>query len=116
MRRQQSRAGGGKQTRIAQASVNACCDGAPPMVESGPPSMKASRFVLAGLLLAAGRLLSVSASAETILAPPFTDHAVLQRDTAVPVWGWDSPAGGTVTITYDGQTKETRVNQSGLWR
>ena len=78
--------------------------------------MKASRFVLAGFVLATARLLSVSASAETILAPPFTDHAVLQRDTAVPVWGWDSPAGATVTITYGGQTKETRVNQSGLWR
>ena len=50
------------------------------------------------------------------LAPPFTDHAVLQRDVAVPVWGWDDQPGATVTIAYGGQSKETRVNQSGLWR
>ena len=50
------------------------------------------------------------------LAPPFTDHAVLQRDVAVPVWGWDDQPGADVTITYGGQTKETRVNLSGIWR
>jgi sialate O-acetylesterase len=25
------------------------------------------------------------------LAPPFRDHAVLQRDQALPIWGWASP-------------------------
>jgi sialate O-acetylesterase len=50
------------------------------------------------------------------LAPPFTDHAVLQREVAVPVWGWDDQPGATVTITYAGQTKHTRVNAAGLWR
>lgn len=50
------------------------------------------------------------------LAPPFTDHAVLQRDAYVPVWGWDDRPGATVTVTYAGQAKETRVNASGLWR
>ncbi len=50
------------------------------------------------------------------LAPPFTDHAVLQRDTPVPVWGWDDQPGATVTVAYAGQTKETRVNAAGLWR
>ncbi len=50
------------------------------------------------------------------LAPPFTDHTVLQRDVAVPVWGWDDQPGATVTIAYGGQTKQTRVNQSGQWR
>ncbi len=49
-------------------------------------------------------------------APPFTDHAVLQRDVSVPVWGWDDQPGATVTVTYAGQTKETRVNPAGLWR
>lgn len=50
------------------------------------------------------------------LAPPFTDHAVLQRDVAVPVWGWDDDPGATVTISFGGQRKETRVNLSGVWR
>lgn len=50
------------------------------------------------------------------LAPPFTDHAVLQRDVAVPVWGWDDKPGATVSVSYRGQTRETRVNPTGLWR
>lgn len=50
------------------------------------------------------------------LAPPFTDHAVLQREVAVPVWGSDDQPGETVTITFGGQTKQTRVNAAGVWR
>ncbi|AOS44168.1 hypothetical protein Verru16b_01229 [Lacunisphaera limnophila] len=50
------------------------------------------------------------------IAPPFTDHAVLQREVAVPVWGWDDQPGATVTITFAGQTVRTQVNASGLWR
>jgi sialate O-acetylesterase len=53
--------------------------------------------------------------ADVELAPPFTDHAVLQRDVAVPVWGWDT-AGTTVSVSFGGQTQQTRVNQSGVWR
>jgi sialate O-acetylesterase len=50
------------------------------------------------------------------LAPPFTDHAVLQRDVAVPVWGWDDQPGADVTVSFGGQIKRTRVNASGGWR
>ena len=50
------------------------------------------------------------------LAPPFTDHAVLQRDVAVPVWGWDDQPGADITVSFAGQTKRTRVNTSGTWR
>lgn len=50
------------------------------------------------------------------LAPPFTDHAVLQRDVAVPVWGWSDKPSATVTVSFGGQTKETRVNAAGVWR
>lgn len=50
------------------------------------------------------------------LAPPFTDHAILQRDVTVPVWGWDDQPGADVTVTFAGQVKRTRVNASGLWR
>lgn len=67
-----------------------------------------------GLLVSC--LLMNFAAAEISVASPFTDHAVLQRDIAVPVWGWDATPGATVTISYRGQTKEARVNQSGLWR
>ncbi len=57
-----------------------------------------------------------AARAEVSLAPPFTDHAVIQRDALLPVWGWSDQLGATVTVTYGGQTKQTLVNQSGLWR
>ena len=50
------------------------------------------------------------------LAPPFTDHAVLQRDTAVPVWGWDDQPGADLTVAFAGQVKRTRVNAGGTWR
>jgi len=50
------------------------------------------------------------------LASPFTDHAVLQRDVAVPVWGWSDHPGADVRVAFGGQTKLTRVNASGIWR
>jgi sialate O-acetylesterase len=60
--------------------------------------------------------LGIAAHAALVLAPPFTDHAVLQRDIAVPIWGWDGPPGTLVTVAYGGQIKSTVVGQTGLWR
>jgi sialate O-acetylesterase len=75
--------------------------------------MKPIRLISLGALLA---LLALPCLAALELAPPFTDHAVLQRDVAVPVWGWSDKPGATVAVSFGGQTKETRVNASGLWR
>jgi sialate O-acetylesterase len=75
--------------------------------------MKLFRPALLGLSSA---LLFLNSARALELAPPFTDHAVLQRDVAVPVWGWDDQPGTTVTITFGGQTKLTRVNAAGGWR
>lgn len=75
--------------------------------------MNLPRSAPAGLL-AAFCVLNSAAALE--LAMPFTDHAVLQRDVAVPVWGWDDQPGADVTVTFAGQTKQTRVNAAGLWR
>ena len=36
-------------------------------------------------------LVCSSFSAELRFAKIFTDHAVLQRDMSVPVWGWAEP-------------------------
>lgn len=72
--------------------------------------MKALRPLLLVPLLAVTRLAALE------LAPPFTDHAVLQRDVAVPVWGWDDQPGATVTVQFAGQTKQTLVNAAGTWR
>lgn len=46
------------------------------------------------------------------LAHLFTDHAVLQRDMPVPVWGWTLP-GVRVRITLGSATAETRADSTG---
>jgi sialate O-acetylesterase len=47
----------------------------------------------------------------------FTDHAVLQRETTAPVWGWGDP-GKTVCVktSWDGRTVKTKVADDGSWR
>jgi len=68
----------------------------------------------AALLLAP----ALSLSAQPLqLAHIFSDHAVLQRESQVPVWGWGSP-GATVRVTgsWDGATVRTTVSDDGSWR
>lgn len=48
------------------------------------------------------------------LAAPFTHNVILQRQTQVPVWGFDSP-GTAVTVEFAGQTKLTVADQFGDW-
>jgi sialate O-acetylesterase len=49
------------------------------------------------------------------LAPIFTDHAILQRDTPVPVWG-TAPPRQPVSIAFAGQQHETVADADGHWR
>jgi sialate O-acetylesterase len=44
----------------------------------------------------------------------FSDHMVLQRDAAVPVWGWAEP-GEKVTVSIAGQTKKATADATGKW-
>ncbi|QKJ32555.1 hypothetical protein HQ865_23255 [Mucilaginibacter mali] len=55
------------------------------------------------------------AQAAIIIAPPFSDHMVLQRKMPCPVWG-TAGAGEQVTITFNGQTKTTKAGTDGKWR
>ncbi len=48
------------------------------------------------------------------LGAPFTDGAVLQRDMAVPVWGWTAP-GGAVTVAFGDQKKTAKAGDDGKW-
>ncbi len=67
------------------------------------------------LSLAATLVASSSAlHAAVALASPFTDHAVLQREIAIPVWG-TADAGEKVTVTFDGQTKMIAAGPDGKW-
>ena len=44
----------------------------------------------------------------------FTDHLILQRNAAVPVWGW-ADAGEKVTVIFAGQTNSAIADDKGKW-
>ena len=44
----------------------------------------------------------------------FSDHAVLQRNRPVPIWGWSQP-GDTVTVEFAGQKKSAVADANGKW-
>jgi sialate O-acetylesterase len=48
-------------------------------------------------------------------AAVFSDHAVLQRDAVVPVWG-TAKHGEKLTVTFRGQTLATKADRDGNWR
>ena len=53
--------------------------------------------------------------AEIKLASLFSDHAVLQRDVNVPVWGWASP-GDKVVVSFCGQMPGAVADGKGKWK
>lgn len=65
---------------------------------------------LAFVLLFAG-----SVHADLKLPAMFTDHAVLQREMPVPVWGWAEP-GAAVHVAIAGQTQKTKADEKGNWQ
>lgn len=48
------------------------------------------------------------------LAPPFSDHAVLQRGIPIPVWGSTQP-GGVVRVTLAGVSAVVSADLDGRW-
>lgn len=48
------------------------------------------------------------------LGAPFRDHAILQRDVVLPVWGWSKP-GTSVTVEFAGQKETTNAGADGRW-
>ncbi|QDU26582.1 hypothetical protein ETAA8_16620 [Anatilimnocola aggregata] len=48
------------------------------------------------------------------LGAPFCDHAILQRDTHLPVWGWSKP-GTSVTVEFAGQKETAKAGPDGRW-
>ncbi len=45
----------------------------------------------------------------------FSDHAVLQRGMALPVWGTADP-GGTLSVTLSGHTQTVAADTAGKWQ
>ena len=56
-----------------------------------------------------------AAVAEPLLSAPFGDHAVLQRDQPIPLWG-QAPAGARVHVRLGTREARTRADAQGRWR
>jgi len=71
---------------------------------------RAPLFVLVSGLVLAG----LTAQADPTLAPLFQDHAVLQRDCPLPVWGRADP-NEHVQVSFRGQTVGATAEADGRW-
>ena len=60
-------------------------------------------------------LLAGSTRADVKLPAIFSDHMVLQRDVAAPVWGWADP-GEQITVNIGGQSASATADISGNWK
>jgi sialate O-acetylesterase len=49
-----------------------------------------------------------------LMSPLFRDHAVLQRDQPVNVWGWARP-GADVTLSFASTSTRATANPAGRW-
>lgn len=58
--------------------------------------------------------LGLSVQANVTLPKIFSDHMVLQRETAIPIWGWAN-AGEKITILFNKQKVSTIADQHGKW-
>jgi len=59
-------------------------------------------------------ILSAGLRADVTPAVPFQDHAILQRDKPLPVWGRADP-GERVTVAFKGQSVGTTTGADGRW-
>ncbi len=59
-------------------------------------------------------ILAAALRADVTPAPLFQDHAVLQRDKPVPVWGRADP-GERVTVAFKGQSVAATADADGRW-
>lgn len=59
-------------------------------------------------------LLNLTAEADVRLPSMFSDNMVLQRDQAIPVWGWAAP-GEKITVQINEQVKKITAGKDGKW-
>ncbi len=75
-----------------------------------PSRLSQLSLLLAGLALA----LTPAARAAVKLPNILSDHAVLQRDAPIHIWGWADP-GESVTVTFHDQQRSTAADRLGHW-
>ena len=59
--------------------------------------------------------LASPADTQLTFASPFTDHAVLQRDQPIPIWGKATP-GREIEVSFSEQTATTTADANGRWK
>ena len=69
---------------------------------------------LFGLLLGGSATASPGGIREFEVGALFGDNMVLQRDMAVPVWGWGK-MGAEIRVEFGGQTRTAMVGENGAW-
>ncbi len=76
----------------------------------------AAVFVVARFTYAADMAPGAASSGKMAiqLGAPFCDQMVLQREMAVPVWGW-SEQGTQITVEFAGQKKTATAGADGKW-
>lgn len=74
-----------------------------------------ARWTACALLLGSAFMACAQEPLQTaLLHPLFQDHAVLQRDVPIRVWG-HAEAGSGVSVTFAGKTATTRAGTDGRW-
>src|SRR5277367_1386962 len=73
------------------------------------------RVVLATIALATAQVSAAGAAAPSLLDSMFQDHAVLQRDRPIPIWGKARP-GDQLAISINTSSVRARADAAGHWR
>ncbi len=76
--------------------------------------LAAMKLLRSALVTSAFLFLTVAAPADVKLPAVFSDHMVLQRDMAAPVWGTAAP-DEEVTVSIAGQTVTAKAGADGKW-
>jgi sialate O-acetylesterase len=71
-------------------------------------------FLFAATITLTGAASAAQGPSALSLGPLFQDHAVLQRDAPIPVWGTAGP-GDEVTVALAGREASARADASGRW-
>lgn len=71
--------------------------------------------MLRAACIVAGVLAASMSNAASVLHDLFQDHVVLQRDTAINVWG-RAQSRETLTVTLAGSSARTQADEAGRWR
>src|ERR1700722_160599 len=75
------------------------------------PALAAIALMMGGTTCCAG----AAPLPHPLLNEMFQDHAVLQRDRPIPVWG-DARAGEQVAVSINATTVRARADADGHWR